>query len=82
MGREHHQLGRHQRQEAVAEVAHERLGQRPGLVAGVDGVGHRREGVAGVVGDQRLDELVERQRVAGVAAGVGDQLQRRQRVAG
>ena len=76
-----HELGRHQRQEPVAEVAHEGLGQRPRLVAGVDGVGQRGEGVAGVVLDQRLDELVERQGVTGVAAGVGDQLERRQGIA-
>ena len=53
----------------------------PGLVAGVDGVGHRREREAGIVVDHRLEELVERERVAGLTAGAGDQLERRQRVA-
>ena len=42
--RQLHELGRHQRQEPVAKVADEGLGDRPRLVAGVDGVGHRRRG--------------------------------------
>ena len=55
-----HELGRHQRQEAVAEVADDASvtgrGSRPCL----HGMGDRRQRATGVALDQRLDELVER----------------------
>ena len=77
-----HQLGRHQRQEPVAQVADQRLGEGAGLVPGVDRGRHGGEGAAGIVLDEGLDELLERKRLAGLGPGAGDQLERRQRVAG
>ena len=77
-----HELGRHQREEPVAQVPDERLGDRARVVPALTAWAIAVEGPARIVLDQRLDELVERQLVAGVAAGVGDQLERRQRVAG
>ena len=59
MRRQLHQFGRHQRQEPVAQVADEVLGQRPRVAARRDGVRHHRERSPGVALDHRLDELVE-----------------------
>ena len=78
--RQLHQLGRHQRQEPVAQVAHQLLGDGARVVPGIDEGGHRRERLAGIVGDQRLDELIEAQVLTDVAARTGDQLERRQGV--
>ncbi len=81
VGGQLHEVGRHQAEEAVAQVLDEALGDRPRVVADVDEPGHRRQRPAGIVVDERLDEVVERQLLAELAAGVGDQLERRQRVA-
>ena len=78
---EQHQLGRHQREEPVAEVADQLLGERARVAAEADRVGHGGEHAARIVVDHRLDELVEVDHVGDVAAGGGHQLERRQRVA-
>ena len=75
------ELGRHQRQEAVAQVADDLFGQRPRVAALQHGMGDHGERPAGVVFDERLDELVERRGLGVVAAAGGDQLERRDRVA-
>ena len=77
-----HEVGSHQAQEAVAQVLDELLGDRARVVTGVDEAGHRRQGMPGVAVDEGVDELVEAQLLAHRPAGVGDQLERRQRVAG
>jgi hypothetical protein len=81
VGREHHELGRHQRQERVAEVPDDLLGDGARVAAEVDRVGHRGERPARIALDHRDDELVEVDDVAHVAAGGRQQLERRQRVA-
>ena len=79
--RQLHQLGRHQRQEPVAQVADELLGHVRGSCPALTAWAIAVSALAGVVVDQRLDELVEAQVLADVAAGAGDQLERRQGVA-
>ena len=81
LGRQLHELGGHQAEESVTQVFDEPLGDRARVVADVDEGGHGRQRPPGVVLDERLDELVERQLLAERSAGVGDQLERRQRVA-
>ena len=76
------ELRGHQAQEPVAQVLHQSLGNRARVVTSVDEGRHRRQRPARVVIDQRLDELVERQLLAKRSAGVGDQLEGRQGVAG
>ena len=80
VGGELHEVGRHQAEEAVAQVLDEALGDRARVVTDVDEPGHRRQRPPGIVLDERLDEVVERQLLAERPAGVGDQLERRQRV--
>ena len=82
VGGQLHELGGHQAEEPVAQVLDEPLGDRARVVTDVDEGGHRRQRPARIVLDERLDELVERQLLAERSAGVGDQLERRQRVAG
>ena len=77
-----HQLGSHQREEPVAEVADQLLGERAGIAAEADRVGHGGEHAPRIVVDHRLDELVEVDHVGDVAARGRHQLERRQRVAG
>ena len=80
-GRKLHQLGCHQRQEAVAEVADDLLGQRPRVAALLHGMGNDGERPARIVLDERLDELVERRGLGRLATAGGDQLERRDGVA-
>ena len=82
VGRQDHELGRHQRQERVAQVAHQCLGDRPRIAAHRHGVPHRRQCAARIALDQGEHELVEVDHVVDVAAGRDQQLERRQRVAG
>ena len=77
-----HQLGRHQRQEAVAQVAHHVLGERARVATLLDGEGHRGERPARIELDQRLDELVVLHDLEVVATGARHQFERAQRVAG
>ena len=79
--RQLHELGRHQRQEAVAQVAHDVVGERARIAALLHGERDHRQGAAGVVLDERFDELVERCRLERHATACRHQLQRRHRVA-
>ena len=79
---ERHELGRHQRQEAVAQGPDDVLGERPGITTLMHGVRRGGERPAGVELDQRLDELAEVDCVELVAAGGGHQLERAERVTG
>ena len=81
LGGQLHEVGGHQAEEAVAQVLDEPFGDRARVVPDVDEGGHRRQRPPGIVLDEGLDELVERQLLAERPAGVGDQLERRQRVA-
>ncbi|CAB4592135.1 unannotated protein [freshwater metagenome] len=75
------ELGSHQRQEAVAQVPDDVLGERTGIATLLDGVGDGGEGTARVELDERLDELAVGHDVDLVAAGGGEQLEGAQRVA-
>ena len=77
-----HELGRHQRQEAIAEVTNDLFGQRARVAALQHGVGDDGECSAGVVLDERLDELVERCGLGRFATAGGDELERGDGVAG
>jgi hypothetical protein len=55
-----HELGRHQRQETVAQVTDDVLGEGARVAALLHRVGDGGQDAAGVGLDQRLDELVER----------------------
>ena len=76
-----HQLGRHQRQEAVAQVTDDVVGERARVAALMHGVRHTGEGPARVEVDERLDELGEVDGIDLVATRGGDELERAERVA-
>jgi hypothetical protein len=70
------QLGGHQRQEAVAQVAHDVVGERARVAPLLHRQRHDRERAARVVLDERLDELVERRGLQRLATTAGHQLER------
>ena len=76
-----HQFGRHQRQEAVAQVADDVFRQAPGIAALLHGERNRGEGTTRIELDQCFDELVELHDVDLVAVGRRRQFQRAERVA-
>ena len=80
-GRQLHQLGRHERQEAVAQVTDDVVGERARVAPLLHRVGDDRERTTGIVLDERLDELVERGGEQRLAAARGDQLERRHALA-
>ena len=73
--RQLHQLGCHQRKEAVAEMADDVVGERARVAALLHRQGNDCERATSVVLDERLDELVERRDVQRLAATGGHQLQ-------
>ena len=77
-----HQLGGHQRQETVAQVANDVLGKRAWVTALLHSKGKRGQRLARIVSDERFDELVVGQRVGHVATRRRHELERAQRVAG
>ena len=77
-----HQLGRHQRQEAVAQVPHDVLGEARGIAALLHGERDGGERTTRIELDQRLDELVVLDDVEVVAARRRRQLERAEGVAG
>ncbi len=80
--RQLHELGGHQRQEAVAQVPDEILGERARVATLLHAEGHGREHPGGISGLECRDELVDRRAVIDDSTGCGDQLERRQGVAG
>ena len=82
MRRQLHELGRHQRQETVAEVADQLLRERARLRSEGDRVGDHGQGAACVAVDHGLDELVEWEVGDAVVSGARHEFERGQRVAG
>ncbi len=76
-----HQFRRHQRQEAVAQVADDVVGEGARIATLLRRMGHHGEGPTWVVLDEILDELVEGNRFEGDAPAGRHQFERRHRVA-
>ena len=76
------QLRRHQREEAVAQVGDELLGQTPRVTAALDGDGERGQRPAAVGGDEAFHQVVERDLLRRHAAGRDHLVERGQRVPG
>ena len=77
-----HQLRRDQREEPVAQVGDELLGQAPGVTAAVDGDRQRGQRPPGVGGDEALDQVVERDLLRRHPTGRDHLVERGQRVPG
>ena len=75
-----HQFGGHQRQEAVAQVSNNVLGEHAWIAALLHGECQGGESHTGVMGDECFDELVVRQCVGHLATAGSNELERRQRV--
>ena len=71
-----HQLGRHQREEAVAQVADDVVGERARVAALLHGHRNNSQRAPGVVLDERFDELVEWGDVERLAPAGRNQFQR------
>ncbi len=79
--RQLHELGCHERQEAVAQVADDLFGQGARIAALEHGMGDDRQCPTRIVFDERFDELVEWRDFGCLATAGGDELERRDRVA-